>query len=111
MFWGISGVLMGSALPWVDDLYSEYFPEDEGQNVVDSGSEEEGEDEGFAARWTPVVRSVGAFVGIAFAIVSSSPSGSRVRPQNILREDKMLTKNSANYHGPPRSKSPLPSPS
>lgn len=72
MFWGISGVLMGSALPWVDDLYSDYFGE-EGGNVVDSGNDEsEGEDEGLAARWTPVVRSVGAFVGIAFAIVSSS---------------------------------------
>lgn len=78
MFWGISGVLMGSALPWVDDLYSEYFPGDEGKNVVDPGGEEgEGEDEGLAARWTPVVRSVGAFVGIAFAIVSSSPRFAR----------------------------------
>lgn len=62
---------MGSALPWVDDLYNEYFPFDEGKNVVDSGNEEsEGEDEGLAAKWTPVVRSIGAFVGIAFAIVS-----------------------------------------
>lgn len=107
MFWGISGVLMGSALPWVDDLYSDYFPRDEGKNVVNSGSEEEeGEDEGLAARWMPVVRSVGAFVGIAFAIVSFSPSEARPWPSNILGEDKMLTTNSANYHGPPPSKSP-----
>lgn len=85
MFWGISGVLMGSAMPWVDDLYSEYFPGDESKNVVDSGSEEgEGEDEGLAARWTPVVRSVGAFVGIAFAIVSSSSSEARAWPPKHL---------------------------
>lgn len=63
---------MGSALPWVDDLYTEYFPDSEGGNVVETGSsddEEKDDAAGLAARWTPVVRSVGAFVGIAFAIV------------------------------------------
>ena len=63
---------MGSALPWVDDMWEEYFGYEE--VVKDEGNsdgEGEGEDEGWAAKWTPVVRSVGAFVGIAFAIVSS----------------------------------------
>lgn len=73
IFWGVAGVLMGSALPWVDDLYADYFPVSggEGRNMGESGSSDDEKDDAaeLAARWTPVVRSVGAFVGIAFAIV------------------------------------------
>jgi hypothetical protein len=51
VFWGLAGVGLGSLLPWLDG------------------------NEGGAARdakrdWNPAVRSIGAFVGIAYAIVS-----------------------------------------
>lgn len=62
MFWGISGILMGSALPWFDDLWEEYVGFV--SHVVEGA---EGE-ETMAGNWMPVVRSVGAFVGIAYAI-------------------------------------------
>ena len=70
LFWGIAGVALGSLLPWVDTLFSE------NEEVVEEGrsaspSKKEGREEGglLGADWTPVVRSVGAFVGIAYAIV------------------------------------------
>jgi hypothetical protein len=75
VFWGVSGVALGSLLPWVDGLWAENF-----ENVAESRQRsqspevhevEELDSSGlFGADWTPVVRSVGAFVGIAFAIVS-----------------------------------------
>lgn len=69
VFWGVAGVLMGSALPWVDDMWEEFIGEDASNAVTRKGGEgQESEDEGVAAQWTPVVRSIGAFVGIAFAI-------------------------------------------
>jgi hypothetical protein len=52
--WGAAGVLMGSLLPWVDGCWR-------GSGTVR---------EARGAAWQDVVRSVGAFVGIAFAIVS-----------------------------------------
>jgi len=69
VFWGVAGVLLGSLMPWVDTLFLESEEE-----VVSGSAEAEGEEEGsesgiFGADWTPVVRSVGAFVGIAYAIV------------------------------------------
>ncbi|KFY45251.1 hypothetical protein V494_01046 [Pseudogymnoascus sp. VKM F-4513 (FW-928)] len=69
LFWGVAGVAMGSALPWFDGMWEDYFGEEitnsaVGGKVIDGKNEEEG----VAAQWTPVVRSIGAFFGIAFAI-------------------------------------------
>jgi hypothetical protein len=68
LFWGIAGVALGSLLPWVDTLFA--VPELD-TSVFEKKKEEEEESEGgiWGADWTPVVRSVGAFVGIAYAIV------------------------------------------
>ncbi|PVH86709.1 hypothetical protein DL98DRAFT_481729 [Cadophora sp. DSE1049] len=68
VFWGVAGVLLGSLMPWVDTLFL-----DSGEVAVSGSGEAEGQEEGsesgiFGADWTPVVRSVGAFVGIAYAI-------------------------------------------
>jgi hypothetical protein len=73
VFWGVAGVALGSLLPWVDTL----FATDETETLEKSSVKEEDtveeENSGiFGADWTPVVRSVGAFVGIAYAIVCSS---------------------------------------
>jgi hypothetical protein len=81
--WGLSGIAMGSLLPWVDFVWENYFEstppvqtQDRRRRVSLSGSDNN-EDErssgrfnnGLGADWNPVVRSIGAFVGIAFAIV------------------------------------------
>lgn len=72
VFWGVSGVALGSLLPWVDGLWEEKFENSTGtrqRSQSPEADEEELDSSGlFGADWTPVVRSVGAFVGIAFAI-------------------------------------------
>ena len=69
-FWGVAGVGLGSLLPWVDLLW------EHGSSGAPSRSDHEVQKPGRAglgADWNPVVRSIGAFVGIAFAIVSQAP--------------------------------------
>ncbi|KAI9724456.1 MAG: hypothetical protein M1812_000524 [Candelaria pacifica] len=90
-FWGIAGVALGSLLPWVDILWddklrntgedSETGPTTKKEtNPVSSNNDNNTEDEDEKSSslrsndWTPVVRSIGAFVGIAFAIVSHTRS-------------------------------------
>ena len=78
-FWGIAGVALGGLLPWVDLLWEEdsggLGDEDtDGKKAMMSASDAEERPvsrsgSGMAADWNPAVRSVGAFVGIAFAIV------------------------------------------
>jgi hypothetical protein len=69
VFWGLAGVGMGCALPWVDAVW-ERGGHEEG---VDDRRDEAGSDRkrGLGGvEWSDVVRGVGAFVGVAFAIVS-----------------------------------------
>lgn len=86
--WGGIGILLGSLLPWVDLLWEEVLgnnkhvfaskgpserpasptttsPNQEIMQATSFGS-------GLGADWNPVVRSIGAFIGIAFAIVRTS---------------------------------------
>lgn len=62
IFWGIVGVILGEALPWADLLWAE----------EDSDSIEDDDDSKPRTRrresWLDAVRSIGLFVGIAFAI-------------------------------------------
>jgi hypothetical protein len=67
-FWGVAGVALGSLLPWVDGFFGgandvNALEPKERKKTDDSNSS------GLSVEWTPVVRSFGAFVGIAFAIV------------------------------------------
>jgi len=72
IFWGIVGVGLGSLLPWVDGLWED--PTLLSDSVVDDSSHTGEKDEtvivngGLTQDWNPAVRSIGAFVGIAFAI-------------------------------------------
>lgn len=65
--WGFFGVILGSLLPWFDGKWEEVFEEvesDDNDEAVQDG-EVPGTD------WALVVRGVGAFAGIVFAIVST----------------------------------------
>lgn len=81
-FWGLAGIALGSLQPWIDFLWSESNlptamngkPVRNRRSSLSADGDVEGERPGFSADWTPVVRSIGAFVGIAFAIVSSQKS-------------------------------------
>jgi len=81
--WGSVGVLLGGLLPWVDVLWEEVLgidkdvfasnAESEESNLAKRGSDEDERPNarsgsGLGADWNPVVRSIGAFIGIAFAI-------------------------------------------
>lgn len=77
VFWAVAGVAWGTLLPLVDTFYADA----DGNSLSAERSERRGSAEGekttrplglFGADWTPVVRSVGVFVGIAFAIVRAS---------------------------------------
>lgn len=88
MTWGVAGVLLGSLLPWVDTLWEETMGNYKGSKAAEveakersrrasSGSKEDerptsrvGNDVG--AGLTQVIRGMGAFFGVAFAIVSQS---------------------------------------
>ncbi|KAK4499772.1 hypothetical protein PRZ48_007958 [Zasmidium cellare] len=61
--WGFIGVLLSQALPWVDALWHD--PEDEDERPEQSSDRKVRPD---VNAWLDVVRSIGAFVGIAFAI-------------------------------------------
>lgn len=65
--WGLCGVVLGSLLPWFDGKWEEVFEKKGGGGCDDAINDEEvpGTD------WALVVRGIGAFAGIVFAIVRS----------------------------------------
>ena len=97
LFWGGAGVVLGSLIPWVDTWWERRFGHGSAlhdqnrarkgissamERLDDHGSDDDEDSEMTDDRsptsitapptsdWSLVVRSVGAFVGIAFAIVS-----------------------------------------
>lgn len=82
VFWAVAGVAWGTLLPWVDTLYAGGDGKalsDEGRGRNTGAAEKATSSVGvFGADWTPVVRSVGVFVGIAFAIVCPHSSSCRL---------------------------------
>ena len=90
ILWGMAGVGLGSLLPWVDIMWEDQRnrrgdaigtqaggsskdarPQAEGPNTLATPLSLTGNI--FGGDWNPVVRSIGAFVGIAFAIVCFPP--------------------------------------
>lgn len=64
--WGLAGLVLGICLPYVELVWgAEDTKEQKGEATPEKESETS-----FSEHWNDVVRSVGAFVGIAFAIVS-----------------------------------------
>ncbi|KAK6509041.1 hypothetical protein TWF481_003806 [Arthrobotrys musiformis] len=76
--WGFAAVVLGGLLPWVDRVWEEYVWEsgsddDDSKGKVGNGNAVGGgvgETGVITPGWNPAVRSIGAFVGIAYAIVS-----------------------------------------
>lgn len=62
-FWGVAGIGLGSLLPWFDKLWEDTFGNEGDDNVVDKRASP-------GTDWALVMRAIGAFVGIIFAIVS-----------------------------------------
>jgi hypothetical protein len=69
VFWGLAGVGMGCALPWVDAIWERGGREEEVDDRLDESGCDRKRGLG-GVEWSDVVRGVGAFVGVAFAIVS-----------------------------------------
>ena len=67
--WGCAGVALGSLLPYIDLLWSRHSTLDKAEEKEQA--EKDGESP-ISEQINDVVRSVAAFVGVAFAIVSST---------------------------------------
>lgn len=72
-FWGLAGVALGNVLPWLDvfveDSVRDPVRERKTRRGSGSGSGNGNDDGERSPSWVAVARSVGAFVGIAFAMV------------------------------------------
>ncbi|KAH8674027.1 insulin-induced protein-domain-containing protein [Xylariales sp. PMI_506] len=69
MFWGVSGVALGVLLPWFDGVWEGVFGEEEVDEPTEYAVlEDEDAENRRGTDWTLVMRGVGAFVGICFAI-------------------------------------------
>ncbi|PNY25808.1 Uncharacterized protein TCAP_04259 [Tolypocladium capitatum] len=69
-FWGVSGVALGSLLPWFDKVWERTFGSElDGDAVTGGDGDGAAEKElGPGTDWALVMRAIGAFVGIIFAI-------------------------------------------
>ncbi|MCJ1311096.1 hypothetical protein MMC25_004766 [Agyrium rufum] len=72
-FWGLAGVTLGYLLPIMDGLFSQKRnnsrdTQREAAGTMRRRGTDTSRDSGLGAEWLAVVRSIGAFVGIAFAI-------------------------------------------
>jgi len=108
VFWGMAGVFFGRLMPWVDHLWDNVDEDDSysdnapryGNNSAERRPSSSGRESRtwWAPQWNDVVRSIGAFIGIAFAIVST-------KVEFYVSGQQQLTFDSANYHGNQHSSS------
>lgn len=82
ILWGTAGVILGGLLPWIDLLWEVPVentqarqPQTPTSSPIEGGEEDESPSSSSgSANWNQTVRGIGAFVGIAYAIVRSTPS-------------------------------------
>jgi hypothetical protein len=95
VFWGLAGVGLGNLLPWID---SQLLRKTQSALL-------------HAVGWIDVVRSIGAFVGIAFAIVSQTSFHKlwvfQLAPKKTEANDTLF--HSAVFPGKQQCNSPSPS--
>lgn len=70
-FWGLAGVAFGNILPWLDDFYNVALAGKLGVSPSASAKVAQASSDERTLSWNAAVRSVGAFVGIVFAMVST----------------------------------------
>lgn len=108
--WGVSGVALGALLPWFDGVWQTTFG-GEGKAV-----KEEKKAGATGTDWSHVVRSIGAFVGIVFALVwnphppflyTLSSSTVCTRQLKLSAAQTPLGLHPPSFHGP-RPRKPLP---
>lgn len=63
--WGLIGMALGEALPWADSLWVD---EDDENSIIDNDRKPNTTTTRRSETWLDAVRSIGLFVGIAFAI-------------------------------------------
>ena len=72
--WGFFGIFLGNALPLFDSLWEKFNSSDtksgDGRTASAGASPTSSSESGLGPLWYSVVRSMGVFVGIAFAVVS-----------------------------------------
>lgn len=71
--WGLFGILLGNALPLVDSLWEKFISSKSGTREAvqsEGAASTSSTDGGLGPLWYSAVRSMGVFVGIAFAVVS-----------------------------------------
>ncbi|RMZ81969.1 hypothetical protein DV737_g2260, partial [Chaetothyriales sp. CBS 132003] len=70
LFWGLFGVLLGNGLPLLDALWKKQEVGDEKKTRTDKSRARSSDrtDSALNPLWYSAVRSIGAFVGIAFAV-------------------------------------------
>ncbi|KAI0597640.1 insulin-induced protein-domain-containing protein [Biscogniauxia sp. FL1348] len=70
-FWGMSGIVLGSLLPWIDGVCEGIFGQDvaveESASEHSMGADAAGK-ESPSTDWALTIRGIGTFIGIAFAI-------------------------------------------
>lgn len=109
-FWGVAGVVLGALLPWFDKFWEETFGgEDVDEAVAGSIDVVSGSDEGTPGTdWALVMRAIGAFVGIVFAIVSTHVSLSLISTELTLPAQTPVVVDTSGLHYPGSCKpSPL----
>lgn len=82
--WGLAGVVLGGLLPWIDSVTASQQQkprprqqekgEGEGEQPEEQVTTAGAREAGRTTDWAAVVRGIGAFVGIVFAIVSLPPT-------------------------------------
>lgn len=77
--WAIGGIALGALMPWFDRAWENAFgPDLDSEETIEDDNASTNKDTASGTDWALVMRAIGAFVGIAFAIVSNY--GRRVCP-------------------------------
>ncbi|KAF4984150.1 hypothetical protein FZEAL_595 [Fusarium zealandicum] len=66
-FWGLAGVALGALFPWFDRVWEESFGQSDDEALVEKNGGST-KDDGPSTDWAIVIRAIGVFVGIVFAI-------------------------------------------